>query len=240
MYAKDAYHDIHYKEKESDAYSASARLLRQHMSPGSLVLDYGCGLGAFLKALKSSGFVPYGVEFDSDAGRFAKQNVGCEVLPVNEFHELPIKPTFDVIHLGDVLEHLSDPTATLSRLLDHLRPGGIVFVEGPLEINPSPVYWAARLYGIIKLVIKPGFVPNDPPLHLFRTEARAQLAFFKAFAISPVLWRVYETGWPYATGGVVKRAIARLAVILSGRRLFNVTFGNRFEGLFVKLSNKFT
>jgi SAM-dependent methyltransferase len=234
MYAKDAYHDIHYKEKESDGYLAAARLLRQHMSPGSLVLDYGCGLGAFLKAIKSEGFAPYGVEFDSDAARFAKQDVGCEVLPVSEFYELPIKPSFDVIHLGDVLEHLSDPAATLSQLLGHLRPGGMVFAEGPLENNPSPVYWAARLYGMTKLVTKPGFIPNDPPLHLFRTVAKAQLAFFKEFEISPVFWRVYETGWPYARGGAVKRAIARLAVILGGRKFFDVTLGNRFEGLFVK------
>ena len=45
-------------------------------------------------------------------------------------------------------------------------------------------------------------------------------------------WRVYETGWPYASGGAVKRAIAGLAMRLGGRQLFETTFGNRFHGVF--------
>lgn len=43
---------------------------------------------------------------------------------------------FDAIHLGDVLEHLPHP-ASLLRELEPL--GGVFFIEGPLENNPSLV-----------------------------------------------------------------------------------------------------
>jgi hypothetical protein len=43
---------------------------------------------------------------------------------------------------------------------------------------------------------------------------------------------VHETGWPYANGGALKRAIAGAAASLGGRKIFGVTFGNRFCGLF--------
>lgn len=239
MYAKTAYHDCHYEDIDYSAYVNSANLLRRNLPSEAFVLDYGCGVGTFLKALKSEGFLPYGVEFDRDAARVAGRNAGCEVLSVTEFFDLSIKPSFDVIHLGDVLEHLPDPAATLTQLLDYLRPGGMLFVQGPLEINPSPVYWAARVFGSIKRMVRPGLTPCNAPTHLFRTNEKAQLEFFKhnKFKLSPIFWRVYETGWPYASGGVTKRCIASLAVMLGGIKIFGVTFGNRFEGLFVKERN---
>jgi len=236
MYAKADYHDCYYEGKEGGAYTESVHLLKQYLPAGALVLDYGCGIGAFLKALGAEGFIPLGVEFDKDAAHFAGQNAGCEALSVDDFLAQPDKPRFDAIHLGDVLEHLPDPAATLSQLLDYLRPGGMVFVEGPLENNPSLVYWSARFFGRLKQVFKPGFIPTNAPTHLFRTGELAQLNFFHKnnFLLSPLIWRVYETGWPYASGGLVKRTIASVAVMLGGKKCFGTTFGNRFEGIFVK------
>jgi len=234
MYAKADYHDCHYEGKEDGAYAESTQLLRQYLPTGALVLDYGCGVGAFLRALNADGFVPYGVEFDRDAAHFAGQKAACMTMSVDDFMAQPDKPLFDAIHLGDVLEHLPDPAGTLRELLVHLKPGGVLFVEGPLEINPSPVYWAARLFGAFKRIVWPKFTPGHPPTHLFRTGAKQQLDFFTR--VEPCLrlqhWDIYETGWPYAGGGTIKRVIAGLATRLGGKETFGVTFGNRFCGLF--------
>lgn len=234
MYAKAEYHDCHYEGKEGGAYTESAILLKQYLPTGALVLDYGCGVGAFLKALRDQEFVPFGVEFDKDAAEFAGRNAAWEAMSVERFLTLPNKPKFDAIHLGDVLEHLPNPADTLKELLVYLKPGGIVFVEGPLEINPSPVYWVARLFGALKRVARPNFVAADSPTHLFRTGAKQQLAFFSRMEPNLVLkhWHVYETGWPYASGGLIKRAIAGLARGLGSKQLFGATFGNRFYGVF--------
>lgn len=234
MYAKAEYHDCHYVGKDGGEYAASAQLLRQYLSAGASVLDYGCGVGAFLKALGNAGFVPYGVEFDRDAADFAGQNAGCVAMSVDDFLARPDKPVFDAIHFGDVLEHLPDPAGTLKELLGNLKPRGVLFVEGPLEINPSPVYWAAHLFGAIKRMVRPRFVAGHPPTHLFRTNAKQQIAFFSRVEPSLDLrhWQVYETGWPYASGGAVKRIIAGLAIRLSGKQIVGSAFGNRFRGVF--------
>lgn len=234
IYAKATYHDLYYEGSESDEYSESANLLKAYLPVGATVLDYGCGVGAFLKGLAQEGFIPCGVEFDVDAARFAGQNTNCKTFSVDEFRALTDKPKFDAIHLGDVLEHLPDPAYTLKELLDCLKPGGVLFVEGPLEINPSPVYFAARTFGWFKRLAKPYFVANHTPTHLFLTDAKQQQAFFRY--VEPRLdllsWKVYETGWPYTNGGLVKRLIAAAAKMVSGQRLFGVILGNRFRAVF--------
>jgi glycosyltransferase involved in cell wall biosynthesis/SAM-dependent methyltransferase len=234
MYAKAGYHDCFYERADGGEYTASAQLLKQYLPAGASVLDYGCGIGGFLQALSASGFVPFGVEFDKDAADLAAQRAGCDAISVDHFQTLPVKPIFDAIHFGDVLEHLPDPAKTLKELLVYLKPGGILYVEGPLEINPSPVYWASRFFGAFKRLVRPGFVASHPPTHLFRTGARQQLAFFSR--VEPGLelkhWQVYETGWPYAEGGVIKRAIAAIAIRVGGKKALGMTFGNRFRGVF--------
>lgn len=234
MYAKSRYHDAYYETAEEDAYIDSARMLQGVLRPGARVLDYGCGTGGFLRALRSAGFVPFGVEFDPDAAEAASRKASCEVLTVEEFWRRDDE-VFDAIHLGDVLEHLPDPATVLGRLLGRLKSGGALFAEGPLEVNPSPVYWAASLFGWAKRVLWPGFVATHAPTHLFRASARQQLAFFFRVdnRLSLHAWELYETGWPYVHGGRLKKVIARVAVgVANGSRRLGV-FGNRFRGLFI-------
>lgn len=237
MYAKSAYHDQFYDGSEGEDYQESVRLLSKHLKPGLKVLDYGCGLGWFLKACKSHGFVPFGVEFNNDAAQFAAKNADCEALTVEAFSQLANSPIFDAIHMGDVLEHLSDPLATVSHLLKFLKPGGVLYIEGPLEINPSLVYWSALIFGVVKRLFKPTFLSSHPPTHLFRTDAAAQKSFFEN--LNPRLtmnhWEVYESGWPYVRGGVIKRSISALAVLMGGREFAGMTFGNRFKAILIKL-----
>jgi 2-polyprenyl-3-methyl-5-hydroxy-6-metoxy-1,4-benzoquinol methylase len=236
MYAKSAYHDRYYDGGEGADYSQSVQLLRQHLKQNATVLDYGCGVGSFLKACSSQGLVPFGVEFDEEAARFAAHNANCEAISVEAFSKLTKIPSFDAIHMGDVLEHLPDPAARLTHLLGFLKPGGVLFIEGPLEVNPSPVFWAARIFGAVKRLIKPTFISNDPPTHLFRTGAHSQKAFFTRVDESLRMrhWEVHETGWPYRSGGLIKRSIAALAVLMGGHHCAGATFGNRFKAILVK------
>jgi SAM-dependent methyltransferase len=231
MYAKAAYHDRYYEGGEVADFKESVCLLRHYLKSGSEILDYGCGMGGFLKACAALDLVPFGVEFDLEAALFAKKNAKCEVMSVESFSNLASTLRFDGIHMGDVLEHLPDPSNTLSRLIDFLKPGGVLFVEGPIELNPSPVYWAAKIFGTLKRVFNPTFVSNDPPTHLFLTNAQSQRIFFTHVdkRLSICFWQVYETGWPYRSGGLIKRSIALLAVLMGGRQFTGVTFGNRFK-----------
>jgi len=234
MYSKVSYHDAHYSDADSAVYRYSVKLLHQYSSVDSSVLDYGCGTGLFLKVAKDQGFRPSGIEFDSSAALAASEASGCSVFSVSEFECGIFDHCFDVIHMGDVLEHLCEPFSILSNLLQSLKPGGLLYVEGPLEVNPSPVYFASRLFGFFKHRLRPSHVNPGMPTHLFRTSARAQAAFFSTRfpQLRKEHWRVFETGWPYAQGPWLKRRIAHISQLLGGQRLLGFTFGNRFEAIY--------
>ena len=236
MYAKSAYHDQFYDSGASDDYSKSLSLLIQHIEPGATILDYGCGLGMFLKVCGLQGLDSFGVEFDSEAARFAAKHANCEVMTVETFNRMDKSVRYDAIHMGDVLEHLPDPARTLSLLLNYLKPGGVLFLEGPLEANASAVYWSVRIFGMVKRFLKPKFIANDPPTHLFRTNGHAQKTFFTRVEknLSVLHWEIYETGWPYSAGGFIKRSISACANFMGGRKFAGITFGNRFKAILLK------
>jgi SAM-dependent methyltransferase len=234
MYSRESYHDAYYIGCQSREYANSAKLLRRFLPEGASVLDYGCGLGLFLRALRSEGYFATGVEFDKNTADYAANSAGCPAFSVADFSLEGVKSNYDAIHLGDVLEHLPEPAATVSELLGVLNPGGVLFVEGPLENNPSAVFWTARLYGATKRRLRPGFTGSSPPTHLLRVTEAQQLAFLMRpdFGLSRLYWDVQETGWPYAGGGALKRLVAGVAKAFGGKQFRSTTFGNRFRGVF--------
>jgi 2-polyprenyl-3-methyl-5-hydroxy-6-metoxy-1,4-benzoquinol methylase len=234
MYAKSSYHDRHYADCESEHYGSSARLLRRFLPTGACVLDYGCGMGLFLKALRSEDFMPVGVEFDREACAYAGATAQCQTFLNSEFLARNEAGRYDGLHLGDVLEHLPDPVATLRELLTCLRREGFLFVEGPLENNASLVSYAAHAFGFAKRRLRPHSVGTSPPTHLLRVSEAQQLKFFEQVHpnLEQLYWEVYETGWPYAGAGALKQLIAAAAIASGGASLAGVTLGNRFRGIF--------
>ena len=231
IYAKAEYHDKYYNQQSTGDYNNSVQLLKKYIKPDSFVMDYGCGTGIFLKMLAIEGFIPFGVEYDKDAANLAAINGNCTVVTVPEYTELSNKPKYDVIHLGDVLEHLPDPDIIISKLLLDLKKGGYLFVEGPLEINSSIVYWSAKTYALIKRKIHGNTFTNDSPAHLFRTGSKQQFEYFKKYSnLKLQYWRVYETGWPYNIG-IIKKSIAFVAKLMGGQNIFGIVFGNRFQAI---------
>lgn len=237
MYDKSTYHDIHYGDSiNSPAYGQSVDVLSNHVPARCRVLDYGCGAGGFLKACQECGFDVIGVEFDPAAARAVAETLGCPVMTVGEFDAADPGNQVDVIHFGDVLEHLPDPMQTLRDVLRCLRSGGWLYVEGPLEVNPSPVYYAALVFGVVKRRFTGGRIGAGTPTHLFRTHAAAQKHFFERLGLNYelVAWAIQETGWPYSDGGLVKRCIAGVSRTIGGMRLGQITFGNRFRAVIRK------
>jgi 2-polyprenyl-3-methyl-5-hydroxy-6-metoxy-1,4-benzoquinol methylase len=98
----------------------------------SRILEVGAGAGATLKWLKT--IYPEAettaVELNPDLLDELKQNVDVAVIgQIDEtFAELK---TYDLILLLDVLEHLSDSTATLRKLSKLLEHGGQIIVSVP-------------------------------------------------------------------------------------------------------------
>ncbi len=143
------------------------RLCRNSRTEGWRVLDFGCGYGLFLRHLKEH--VPLaevvGVEVNAAVANKAAQLAGCKITTV-----LP-EAQFDRIVLLDVLEHLSDPRATLQCLFDLAKPGAQLLLT-----TPNIGSWNAQIFQHQWNLI-------NPPEHLmyFRPNSLARL--------------IAQTGW---------------------------------------------
>jgi 2-polyprenyl-3-methyl-5-hydroxy-6-metoxy-1,4-benzoquinol methylase len=100
---------------------------------GKRCLDVGCGNGALSAALRTGGAVYVaGIEPDPVAAANARQRLDTVVEGGVLDDELPFaEGEFDLILFADVLEHLPDPDAVLTRCLPLLAPGGNVVVSVP-------------------------------------------------------------------------------------------------------------
>jgi len=98
------------------------------------VLDVGCATGFLAQALVERGCLVSGIDYDADAVEQARQYL--DQLVVGDLNELDLTEafggrTFEVIILGDVLEHLIDPAKVLGGLVGLLAPGGSVVISIP-------------------------------------------------------------------------------------------------------------
>jgi len=104
------------------------------------VLDIGCGsgaLGAWIKRGNKSAVV-HGIDISPEAGRAAAKQLDafcCVDLDLLPLPETGLK--YDLIILGDILEHLKRPDLFLISINDHLSPGGSVIVSVPNVANYS-------------------------------------------------------------------------------------------------------
>lgn len=115
----------------SDRYARYLPLL--DLTPGSSVLDVGCGLGSFMRYCEDQGLKPTGLEVDPQAAKLARQIVSGDVI-VSTIRDYEIHgETFDAVALWDVIEHLVDPVGDLTRLTAALKPGGKLLIETPNE-----------------------------------------------------------------------------------------------------------
>ncbi len=104
------------------------------VGPDKHVLDVGCATGYLGAALKRRGCTVVGVEFDADAAAQAADVLDDVLVADLEHIDLSAAygaATFDVVVLGDVLEHLRDPLRLLRACVGLLRPGGSVVISVP-------------------------------------------------------------------------------------------------------------
>jgi SAM-dependent methyltransferase len=98
------------------------------------ILDVGCGDGVLLDRLGAWGHAE-GIEPDATTLGPDAAHRRIHLGPFDASFR-PAEP-FDLILFLDVLEHLDDPTASLIRAHELLRPGGRVFVSVPA----FPLLW---------------------------------------------------------------------------------------------------
>ena len=114
---------------------ATTRLsfLRAHLAPGDRLLDLGCGDGTFAEAARAAGAQVVAVDVAAAAverARTAHPELDVRVVP--EDGPLPLEEdAFDVVWLGETLEHVVDTALLLAEARRVLRFGGTLLVTTP-------------------------------------------------------------------------------------------------------------
>jgi 2-polyprenyl-3-methyl-5-hydroxy-6-metoxy-1,4-benzoquinol methylase len=105
--------------------------LQRFRNEGS-VLDVGCGLGFFLRALDPKRWDRYGIEPMPVPNREAARSLGSDRIRNSELIAAGLPSgKFDAITFWDSLEHLPNPRAILQEAGRLLRPGGIILIGLP-------------------------------------------------------------------------------------------------------------
>lgn len=130
---------------------ASVRFLPAKM--GGRLLDVGCGAGEWLGTMRDLGWQAEGLDFDENAVRAAQEtglNVRCGTVEDQQFPD----ESFDAVTLHHVIEHVSDPVATLKECGRILKKGGKLVL-----ITPNNASLSHRLF-------KSNWRGLEPPRHL--------------------------------------------------------------------------
>lgn len=137
-------------------------------------LDFGCAVGACVKAAKDTGWNSIGYEQSSWAAEYGRQTFGIQIvdgsMPSEEYF---LSGSFDVVTLWDVIEHVDEPRSVLDFVTRVLKPGGLLAMN---TVNASSVgaQFAGRSWRHL-----------EPPYHLqyFTRSSLRQLVVNSGFDI---------------------------------------------------------
>jgi SAM-dependent methyltransferase len=159
-------------------------------SPAGTFVDYGCGAGGLLQGAARLGWRAIGFELDPAVARNTAAQTGATVL--TDFERLRTEFPADVLHMGDVLEHLTDLEHQFPQILGALKPGGILIAQGPLEANMNLFTLALRCARSVRR----SRVANIAPYHVLLATAAGQHALFRRIGLEDREYVVREVSWP--------------------------------------------
>jgi SAM-dependent methyltransferase len=127
--------------------------LEHWQAPGRL-LEVGASYGHWLALAQDRGWKPTGVELSANAAKYAREEVGVDVVTGN-LHDAVLSGPFDAVVMWHVLEHTREPNRELQRAAQLLRPNGVLGLRVPNALSIG-----LRLAG-------PEWPWMDPPAHLW-------------------------------------------------------------------------
>lgn len=129
---------------------------------GFKLLEVGCAGGFFLSAAKEEGFDITGIELNEEMVKIANKEFGNRVIH-GDIADIKIKGLlFDVVYMGDVLEHIAHFSETVNYIKDILTENGILVIEGPITYNRT----VFNLFLKLNFFLRKNNCSGNPPTHL--------------------------------------------------------------------------
>jgi SAM-dependent methyltransferase len=150
------------KERENAAKRFDQNLRKYQEGKGDF-LEIGCGPGFFLAELQRLGWATRGLELSQYAVDYARNELGLDVCCDNIKSGAFPDNSFDVVYLGDVLEHLPDPIGSLRQIHAWLKSGGLIVIAVPSTMNLLSAKMGMFLYNKLNRMK----TLKIPPYHLF-------------------------------------------------------------------------
>jgi SAM-dependent methyltransferase len=118
-----------------------AQLAEHHDFRGERVLDLGCQWGATTIALAQAGARVTGVDVVEAFASGARYRSGWQAVEASfaagAAESLPFGPgTFDAVVAFNMIEHVDSHARCIAELSRVLRPGGVVYLDGPNRLSP--------------------------------------------------------------------------------------------------------
>jgi 2-polyprenyl-3-methyl-5-hydroxy-6-metoxy-1,4-benzoquinol methylase len=163
--------------------------LELEMATGKKVLDIGC-TGSdclvtpepFLKKLGEVSSYCVGIDIYKDGIEHLKKD-GLNVIYADaEDFELPSKD-FDLVILGDLIEHVGNPGLVLRNAYNHLKPGGKIIVVTPNAFSVG--FFTSNL-------LRGGYQVNSEHVLWFDPGMLSLLLERMGFKIEELVWTGYD------------------------------------------------
>jgi SAM-dependent methyltransferase len=163
-------------------------LIKKFKATGSL-LDVGCAAGHFLINARNSGYEVHGIEPNKKMAEYAKErfglNIACGGLENGKFTGF----SFDIIHTGDVLEHLLLIRENVDIIKYLLKDSGILVIEQPMMYNKTLFNLLLKL----NMAFKKNRYSNNPPVHLWEFDSRTLPIFLKNMGFKLLYYKEFES-----------------------------------------------
>jgi SAM-dependent methyltransferase len=182
------------------------------LKPNGRLLDVGCSNGQFIYWAKEQGLRPVGVELNPGTAAIAKAN-GLEVYQGTLAEAHFPAASFDLIFLGDLIEHVSDPRALVKEVERLLAPGGYLAIVTP----NLDCFWSKSTWNLYRWFKIP-WASLTPPHHLcqFSTGNLSQLLESGGFLV--------ERTWYHQPGLKYELGMTHLWGVYKWRRKWMVLF----------------
>lgn len=119
----------HAEKTDKEVFDKRIKIIERFAKKGKL-LDVGCSVGTFLEVANKRGWEVEGIEANENSVKYCKTK-GLRVRAAFFEKDTFKNNEFDVIHMGDVIEHFPDPVEAIKNSRLFLKDNGVLAIVTP-------------------------------------------------------------------------------------------------------------